>query len=170
MFSGWPLDFSVNGNTYYNFGGATPIALAPVTADIGKVTRTGNGLVYFPGYTVVTDPQVAGYSVDFRSRSTMRAIADPSGKIIIANPPPGTLANMGQRIMTGPGSFRLDVNLIKTISITERYKLAIRADAINLSNSPQFGNPNMTINSLNFGTITSSTGNRIITLEARLNF
>jgi hypothetical protein len=170
VFSGTPIEFGVNANTFNNFGGATALALAPITNEMGKVTRTGNGVVYFPGYTVVTDPQVAGFASDFRSRSTMRAVADPSGRIILANPYPGTLGGIGQRMLTGPGSFRLDANLIKTIRIAERRSLVVRADAINLSNSPQFGNPTMSINSLNFGNITTAGGTRIVTLEGRLNF
>ncbi|MBI3207657.1 MAG: carboxypeptidase regulatory-like domain-containing protein [Candidatus Solibacter usitatus] len=170
VFSGSPLEFGVNSNTFNNYGGATALALAPIANGIGGVTRTGNGVVFFPGYKVVTDPQVNGFDSAFAGRSTMRAIADPSGKIILANPLPGTLGNIGQRVLNGPGTFRLDVNLLKTIAISERRNFVIRADAINLSNTPQFGNPNMSINSLNFGNITSAGGTRVVTLEARLNF
>ena len=39
-----------------------------------------------------------------------------------------------------------------------------------LTNSPQWGNPNLDINDLNFGRITSAGGNRVVVLGARLNF
>ena len=44
----------------------------------------------------------------------------------------------------------------KTIPIKERFKLMIRAEAFNLTNHPQYKNPNTDITSGNFGQITST--------------
>jgi hypothetical protein len=46
----------------------------------------------------------------------------------------------------------------------------LRADAINLTNSPQFGTPNGDINSLSFGRITSAEGERLVVVGLRLYF
>ena len=46
----------------------------------------------------------------------------------------------------------------------------VRVDAINVLNHSNWGNPNLDINSTNFGRITSKTGNRTFTINARLNF
>jgi hypothetical protein len=62
------------------------------------------------------------------------------------------------------------MNLLKTIRIKERYNFTLRADATSITNTAQFGNPNLNINSLNFGSITSAAGNRIVTLEVRITF
>jgi hypothetical protein len=98
------------------------------------------------------------------------AIADSSGKIIAVNPAPGTLGSLSQTYLEGPGSFRLDVNLIKKIALRKGREIIIRGDAINLLNSPQFDNPDMDINSTNFGRITSAGGARLVVLAARINF
>ena len=96
--------------------------------------------------------------------------ADPSGKIILANTAIGTLGSLDRRAIFGPGAFNLDLNLIKTIAIHEKWRLKLRADANAITNSPQFGNPTLSINSLNFGNISGASGNRIVTLEARISF
>ena len=59
---------------------------------------------------------------------------------------------------------------IKTIAIHEKWRFQLRADANAITNSPQFGNPTLSINSLNFGNISSASGNRIVTLEGRISF
>jgi len=41
----------------------------------------------------------------------------------------------------GPGATNLDMSVFRNFSITERLKVQIRAEALNLSNTPHFGNP-----------------------------
>ena len=65
---------------------------------------------------------------------------------------------------------RFDVNLIKRIRFGEGKELQIRADAINILNTPQFGFPQTEINSTNFGRITDAGGSRNVVVSARLNF
>ena len=97
------------------------------------------------------------------------AVTDASGKLLLVNPEPGQLG-MQPRFFEGPGNFRLDVNLLKSIRVTERVRVQIRADAVGVTNTPQFGNPDTNINSLTFGRITSSTGSRVIVLGGRIDF
>ena len=77
---------------------------------------------------------------------------------------------MHRRWIEGPSRLGLDVNLSKRVTITERANFELRADVLNILNTPQWGNPNMSINSTSFGRITSASGNRTFTLNARLNF
>jgi len=49
----------------------------------------------------------------------------------------------------------LDFSLFKNFAIKERYQLAFRAEAFNLTNTPVFGGPGTTINGANFGIVTS---------------
>ena len=49
----------------------------------------------------------------------------------------------------------LDFSLFKNFHIKERYQVAFRAEAFNLTNTPVFGFPGTTINGANFGIITS---------------
>ena len=168
--SGSPLGLTVAGNTFNNLGGATGVALASIPANLGSVARVDSGVTYFKRYTTVTDPVVQTYSTDFRSRSTLRAVMDPKGNIILINPTVGTLGSLSQRPLIGPGLFNLDLNLVRTLVVREGWKLQIRADANSVTNTPQWGDPSLNINSTNFGNITTAGGNRIITLQARISF
>jgi hypothetical protein len=60
--------------------------------------------------------------------------------------------------------------LMKRVQIREGTSFTIRADAVNVLNKPQWGTPTMNINSASFGRITSATGARQITLNARIDF
>jgi hypothetical protein len=65
-----------------------------------------------------------------------------------------------------------NVNLVREFSITERVKFQIHGDAINLQNRSQFGGPDMSPTSTNFGRITSQTSslNRMYQLQGRIQF
>jgi len=49
----------------------------------------------------------------------------------------------------------LDLSLMKTFAIAERFKLQCRGEAFNFTNTPVFGNPSTNIDSASFGTITA---------------
>ena len=150
----------------------TPMLVGSLPKTTGEVKRTDNGVVYFDGFTQVPDPAIANLTSSqlLNERSSLKAIADASGRIIAVNPAPGTLGSLSQTYLEGPGAFRLDLNVIKRVSLREDLELQIRADAINLLNNPQFGNPNTEMNSPSFGRITSAGGNRLIVLSARVSF
>jgi hypothetical protein len=171
VFSGEPIGAGAVG-AFNNFGGNTPMAVAPFDNSTGVAERTNNGVVYFSGLSQVPDPSIANITTlqGIRGRSTMLAVADASGRLLLVNPEPGQLGTLAPRFLEGPGSFRLDLNLIKRIRISESKELHLRADAINFTNSPQFGNPDANINSLNFGRISGAGGSRIVVVGMRLNF
>lgn len=172
LFSGQPISLGSGANTWNTFGDNTPDALAPIPKSLGKVQRTGRGVVYFEGLQQVADPGIQRITTrnNIAGRSTMRAIADASGRVILANPAPGTLGNLASMFLEGPGSFRFDVNLIKRIRLAEGKTLELRADALDVTNKPDFGNPTTDINSVNFGRITSAGANRIIVVGMRFSF
>lgn len=171
VFSGAPIGFSAV-NAFNTSGGPTPVAMAAVDKGLGSVERTPNGVVYFGGLGQVADPYIARITTlqGIQGRSTMRAITDAAGRLLMANPEPGQFGTLAPRMIEGPGSFRLDVNLVKKIRVSEGRELWLEADAINATNSPQFGNPDTNINSTNFGRITSAGGNRIVVVKLRFSF
>jgi hypothetical protein len=147
----------------------------PISRQFGEVVKGPNGVNYFTGITQTPDPQVASLTGTPRTLSSLRAIRSggADGPFLFQNPVPGVLGNLAPRSFYGPGSFRLDLNMIKRIRITERISVQIDFNAQNALNSPIFNSPtaaNLDINSLNFGQITGGGGTRIIFFGGRINF
>jgi len=159
--------------------GDTAVALADI-GSLGGVTYTGSGVSYFNGVRQVPDPSHSNTTAvnNIRNQSTILAVADASGKVLLANPVPGQLGNLAMGVLWGPGLFNIDVNLVKRIPINEKVTLQLQADALSLTNTPQFANPtaaNFSINSATFGNITGlntfgTGGARVVVLKGRINF
>jgi outer membrane receptor protein involved in Fe transport len=64
--------------------------------------------------------------------------------------------NLGRNSVVGPGFEDIDLALFKNTKITERMNLQFRADAFDLFNHPNFGQPGGTLGSLTFGQIIST--------------
>jgi hypothetical protein len=75
-----------------------------------------------------------------------------------AMPLQGTFGSMGRAVWSGPGQFRLDAGLSRWVNFNERWKMQIRADSYNFTNTPFFSNPNTDRNSQNFGYVTGTVG------------
>ncbi len=54
----------------------------------------------------------------------------------------------GFNTLRGPGNTNLDLGLFRSFPITERIRLQIRGEALNLSNTPHFGNPGNNVSNL----------------------
>jgi len=88
-------------------------------------------------------------------------------------PAPYTFGNSGRDILLGPGLKDLDASLTKGFPIRklgEGGKLEFRADALDLFNHPNFGNPNVSIGTSGAGVISSSSTTRTIELGIHLSF
>ncbi len=85
-------------------------------------------------------------------------------------PAAATFGNMGRFISGGPNFFTLDASLSRKITLTERVGIEVRADAISVTNTPIFDNPNTGFGNANFGKIKGAGGSRAMTLGARLSF
>ena len=97
------------------------------------------------------------------------AFAQPAGCPAAPAPCPiayGTvLGNTGRNQFTGPGYIQDNISLYKTFQIRENLGLEARADAFQLSNTPQFNNPctstgpcNALLGNSNFGKVTGTLG------------
>jgi hypothetical protein len=155
-------------------GAALPTVdlVAPLPKSFGQVS-VGDGFVqYFTGLSTTPAPNSAfGSDADnLRLRHTNQIVVDSSGTTIFQNPAPGTVGTAGLAYLSGPAQFGLDMALMKRIPFGESKSFTIRADAVNILNKPQWGNPNLNINSASFGRITSATGARTVTLNARIDF
>src|SRR5262249_9750388 len=128
--TGAPLAFTTGTNTLQTITNvsARPIAVGDLPS--GKVTKVANGITFFDGYKVVTDPGLSQAAPVCAASTTanptcnslsagynLTAIQDPSGKIIVVNAAPGTPG--GLPVVRGPKSLNFDVNLVKRFQITE---------------------------------------------------
>jgi hypothetical protein len=82
---------------------------------------------------------------------------------------PGTFGSCGVGTIRGPGLHTLDLSLAKFFSVTERQKLELRAEAINVSNTPILNSPNVGLGSTN-GLLQSSQGARNIQFALKYLF
>jgi len=151
---------------------STPVIVGDFPKSMGKVTKVSNGVVYFDGLQQIPDPSRSGVTAlqSTQGSFTNRAIADSQGRLLLVNPTPGEIGNMGLSWIEGPSRLLLDMNLIKRVRLSENREFELRIDAVNVLNHPNFGSPNLNINNLSFGRITSATGNRRFVTSLRLNF
>ncbi len=172
--SGAPLSFTgVNALNQY---AATQTAdlVGSLPSDFKSVIK-GNGFVsYFPTLSTKAAGVPNFGSVDqttLASRYTNQVVVDQSGNIVLQNAQPGTTGNTAINLpqLRGPGQLSFNGAASKVFRIRERTSVTLRADAINQLNKPQWGNPVTNINAANFGRITTATGNRTITFNARID-
>jgi hypothetical protein len=85
--------------------------------------------------------------------------------------------NLGRNVVTGPAFHNTDLSVSKALTIADRYRVQLRADAFDLFNHPNFGPPGNIVGSPTFGKISRTrlpTGeagsSRQIQLVAKLSF
>ncbi len=184
--SGAPLSL-VTGNPLWGTGGLQTIVANDVfnTPDLvggvdslpkpfGEVrVGTDGDISYFTGLTRSPEPVTDYYGSNpdaLQAHAALFQIVDGSGNAILRNPKPGTTGNLGPAWLQGPGSLGVDAALSKSVQIRENMDFTLRIDAINLLNTPLWNDPNVNINSVDFGRITGAGGARTFTLNARIDF
>jgi len=83
---------------------------------------------------------------------------------------PGTFGNLGRDAVRGPAQFNFDASLSRLFALRERLRLEARGEAFNLINHTNFGNPNVTLTSANFGRILTANDPRIFQFAMKLIF
>ena len=109
-----------------------------------------------------------GYSVSGEERPNLVpgvSLIPPGGQTAnnwinaaaFSSPAAGTFGNAGRNIARGPALWQLDVGLSKSIGLREHMAVQVRADAFNIFNKAQYGQPLADISSPgNFGQIVST--------------
>jgi hypothetical protein len=173
--SGAPLTVTANNSLY---GNARPDIVGPFPSDGGAVTFDGtpaaNGSYWAPGtFGVVKDPQCAALATSLQSLCTLNAITDArTGQILLQNAKPGAVPTMGLGSIFGPGRWRFDMNLSKSIKLTESKSLQFRLDAADVLNHPEPNTPSLNITgttATTFGLIAGKS-NLHRQLQAQLRF
>jgi hypothetical protein len=66
-------------------------------------------------------------------------------------PAPGTFGSSGRNNLRGPDLVNYNLSVFRSFSVREQFKLEIRGEAYNLTNTHNFASPISNINSVNFG-------------------
>ena len=106
------------------------------------------------------------------------ALSDPSiskwfEKSVFQAQPLGTIGSEARNALYGPHYRHFDFSLFKTFQLTEVLHLQFRTEAYNLTNTPNFNQPNGTLGSASIATISSTrTGStpRQLQFALRLTF
>lgn len=93
-------------------------------------------------------------------------------KAAYATPTAGKFGSMARGTFTGPGYTNLDASLHKEFAMpyNELHHLAIRFEAFNSLNHPNWNNPNLNLSSSTFGRITGTGTMRQLQLAAKYEF
>jgi hypothetical protein len=92
---------------------------------------------------------------------------DPSA---FALPAQFTYGNAPRNLLRGPGDIVTDLSLLKNFPIGGRARFQVRADVFNAFNRVNFGNPNGSFGTANFGRITSADAMRRVELGGKILF
>jgi hypothetical protein len=123
LFNGWSVG-----------GIATARSGQPVNITISRAASVVPG-----GYNMTQRPDVApGVSLTPTGGPTAAQWFNPAAFSV---PAAGTWGNAGRNLGRGPSLYQIDLNLSRRIALTERLRLEIRAEAFNILNRAQLGNP-----------------------------
>jgi len=149
LVSGWQANWILSRES------GTPFT---VSASATSLNSPGNSQT--ANQTVEYVPILGGYGPGnpYFSTSAFAAVTTP------------TFGNSGRDILRGPGVFNLNASLFRSFVVRERFNLQFRAEALGLTNTPQFANPSSTVGSSSLGISSSSTGDRQIRLALKLRF
>ena len=153
--SGIPFTVTANGGTLNTPGTAQTANLVKPFHKLGKI---GAGK---PWFDTTSFAQPLGYVGTY-----------PNGTVY--------LGNTGRNQFYGPGYMQNNLSMFKDFGIREWMTLNVRCDAFQLSNTPQFANPNSSLTSGTFGQVTGTLGSgsgvngvgggRALQLSAKLSF
>jgi hypothetical protein len=82
----------------------------------------------------------------------------------------GRFGSLGRNVFHGPGDILFDFTLMKRTRIGENKVIEFRSEFFNVFNHANFGNPNGSIGSANFGRITTTRDPRLIQFGLKFHF
>jgi hypothetical protein len=176
VFGGW----EISGWTEAQSGQPFTIRTGVDSAGIGTTTPARPDLnvngVFKANYNstgTIQEQSGGGLRTFFIPRDATGLVVAPrtATGALLENSMPGG-GNLGRNTFRGPTYQQWNFSLMKSISITERGKLQIRSDFINLWNHNNFANPVATMASPAFGTNTADllSDTRQILFSAKLKF
>jgi len=127
---------------------------------VGAVHITGSRSHYFTttggqtlGANCAPNPQCKPFEQGFNTQTGESVLGQTIGPW--QRPGAGEIGNAGRNSLRGPGFFQSDLALAKEVIITESVSLHFRADAFNVFNKVNLGNPETSVDSPTGSEITS---------------
>ena len=145
--TGNPINITSGSNSFNGITGLVrPNLIGPITT--GKTQMSGLTNVTF----IESTPNVTTcYESTITPACTFETLqTTPTSGIYTG------LGNIRRNAVTGPGYADLDLSGEKDTKITERLSFNLRADAFDILNHPNFGQPSGNVQSATFGQITST--------------
>jgi hypothetical protein len=174
--SGDPLSFTSTLNTIaFASSVNTADLVGSIPKGIGGVRKESGFVDYFHNSLSTSAAPMPNFGGDtsLPGRFSNQVVSDRAGNIVLQNPMPGKTGNtaVGFPSLRGPGMLNLDMALSKRIRIGENNRMfTMRLDAVGFLNRPIWADPTTDINSTAFGRITTASGSRVVTLNARVDF
>jgi hypothetical protein len=155
----WQLPFG-KGRKYLSQGGAAGAIAGGWSLDMIEIARSGLPVTVTLARPVASVPDGNNFSPQrpnlVSGVSVVPAIQTVNNWINAAafsTPVAGTFGNAGRNLVRGPSLWQTDLGLTRRFPVTERFAVEFRAEAFNVLNRAQFGNPNGNISSASFGRI-----------------
>jgi hypothetical protein len=79
-------------------------------------------------------------------------------KSVFSAPAPNTFGNLGRNVLHAPHLFDIDASIFRRFPIRERLNMEFRAEAFNLTNTPQYNRPDSVFTDSAFGQVISAQG------------
>ncbi len=147
--------FFASGPTSYVLGGWKASGIISIVSGLPFTVNANSGALNTPGET-----QTANLTGSYRTLHGIGASSpwfDPTAFTQPAGA--GVTGNTGRNQFTGPGYISDNLSVFKSFPLFRESALETRIEGFNLSNTPQFANPNTgTLGAANFGTVTSTLG------------
>jgi hypothetical protein len=143
-----------NGNVAIESG--APFT-ARVQGDVADVSRGVNGTLR---------ANVTGASISLANPTTKQWF-NPAA---FAVPAFGTFGDAARNTITGPGTFLVNMGLIKNFSLGRPRVLSFRVQATNVFNTPQFISIDTTVNSPTYGQVVRVGNMRTVQFQTRFRF
>jgi len=160
LVKGWSV------NTIYAYSTGLPTSISEQSGGPPGTITNASGILGFRGGDA---PNQVGNA----NAGNVHTIQEWFNTSAFAVQVPGLLGNVRRNSIYGPPQRHLDVSLTKDFPVRETVRLQFRAESFNLTNTPNFAEPNTTLGSPTFGEITSTaTGSnpRLLQFALRLSF
>jgi len=132
IFGGWSL------NGIFNHYSGT---LFTVTSSSSSCNCPGNSQTANQILPTVAQTGSGVQGLGVTANSVADALYNPLAFAQVTNV---AFGNSAPYLLRGPGNTNLDMGLFRTFNVTERFKIQLRAEVMNVSNTAHFSNPSGT--------------------------